>query len=53
MGSGQPPKYFGLEPPLRTGIYQVGIGVNAAGVAGVATPLDLHGSSCVDDPLIF
>ena len=55
MGSGQPHKYFGLESPLRTGIYQVGIGVNAAGVAGVATPLifDLHGSSCVDDPLIF
>jgi len=32
------------------------IGVNAAGVAGVATPnslVDLQGSSCVDDPPIF
>jgi len=32
-----------------------GIGVNAAWVAGVATPpiFDLQGSSCVDDPPIF
>ena len=31
------------------------IDVNAAGVAGVATPpiFDLQGSSCVDDPPIF
>ena len=32
------------------------IGVNAAGVAGVATPppiFDLQGSSCVDDPQYF
>ena len=30
------------------------ISVNAAGVAGVATPIfDLQGSSCVDDPQYF
>ena len=31
------------------------MGVNAAGVAGVATPpiFDLQGSSCVDDPQYF